>query len=103
VIELSFSDGLYRLYLEFFAAGNIILTDKEGVVLSLWRVVSEGDEEVDVKVGGKYNIEGKQGSVEVTKKVLTDVLQQSVERAKAADVAVADGPRRGRREKAQMI
>lgn len=27
IIELQFSDGAYRLYLEFFASGNVILTD----------------------------------------------------------------------------
>ena len=86
VIEITFSEGLYRLYLEFFAAGNIILTDKEGIVLCLWRIVSEGDEEVDVKVGGKYNVEGKQGSVEVTSETVKNVLERSIERAKAVEV-----------------
>src|SRR5271163_2006737 len=29
VIEITFSDGQYRLFLEFFAAGNIVLADRE--------------------------------------------------------------------------
>jgi predicted ribosome quality control (RQC) complex YloA/Tae2 family protein len=96
VVEIAFSDGLYRLYLEFFAAGNIILADKEGVVLCLWRVVSEGDVEVDVKVGGKYNVEGKQGSVEVTRETVMEVLERSVERVKAAE---AGGAKKGKKLK----
>ncbi|KAK0804928.1 hypothetical protein LTR59_004266, partial [Friedmanniomyces endolithicus] len=27
VIEIQFSDGLYRLFLEFYAGGNVVLTD----------------------------------------------------------------------------
>jgi predicted ribosome quality control (RQC) complex YloA/Tae2 family protein len=34
VIEIAFSDGQYRLYLEFFAAGNLIFTDKDYTVLA---------------------------------------------------------------------
>lgn len=60
VVEITFSEGQYRLYLEFFAAGNIVLVDAELNVLALLRVVSEGDENVDVKVGGKYVLEAKQ-------------------------------------------
>ncbi|KAK6593319.1 DUF814 domain-containing protein [Botrytis cinerea] len=39
IIEFQFSDGQYRLYLEFYAGGNIILTDKELNILTLLRVV----------------------------------------------------------------
>ncbi|POS84782.1 hypothetical protein EPUL_004905, partial [Erysiphe pulchra] len=48
VLEIEFSDGLYRLFIEFFASGNIILTDKELNILMIQRVVprSEGQEEL---------------------------------------------------------
>ena len=94
VIEISFSEGMWRLYLEFFAAGNLVLTDQEGTVVCLWRVVSEGDEEVDVKVGGKYNIEGKQGSVDVTEEVLVGILKRGVEKMKAAEGGGGKGKKR---------
>jgi predicted ribosome quality control (RQC) complex YloA/Tae2 family protein len=94
VVEISFSEGQWRLYLEFFAAGNLVLVDGEGGVVCLWRVVSEGDEEVDVKVGGRYNVEGKQGGVEVTKEVLVDVLRKGLERAKAVEGAGGKGKKR---------
>ena len=41
ILEFQFSDGLYRLYLEFYAGGNIVLTDGDlltylgGAVVSL--------------------------------------------------------------------
>lgn len=60
IIEITFSDGQYRIFLEFFAAGNIILTDADLTVLALLRQVSEGDQDVDVKLGGRYVLEAKQ-------------------------------------------
>ncbi|KAK5050449.1 hypothetical protein LTR84_003730 [Exophiala bonariae] len=87
VIEISFSDGQYRLYLEFFAAGNVILTDADLNVLVLLRQVSEGDEDVDVKLGGKYILDAKQnyhGVPPITRDRVKEALQAAVERAKAA-------------------
>lgn len=51
VIEIQFSDGQYRLFLEFYAAGNIILTDREFNVLSLLRNVPEGPGQEELRVG----------------------------------------------------
>ena len=87
MIEISFSDGQYRLFLEFFAAGNIVLTDAELNVLALLRQVSEGDEDVDVKLGGKYSVEVKQnfhGIPPVTAERAKTTLEKQVEKVKAA-------------------
>ncbi|OQV11357.1 hypothetical protein CLAIMM_15203, partial [Cladophialophora immunda] len=87
VIEISFSDGLYRLFLEFFAAGNIIITDADLNVLALQRQVNEGDADVDVKLGGKYKLEPKQnfhGVPPISEERVREVLQKAVERSKAA-------------------
>ncbi|UZP37709.1 hypothetical protein NXS19_005525 [Fusarium pseudograminearum] len=43
VLEFEFSDGQYRMFLEFFASGNIILTDADLNILALARTVSEGE------------------------------------------------------------
>lgn len=88
VIEISFSDGQYRLFLEFFAAGNILVTDAELNVLALQRQVSEGDEDVDVKLGGKYILDAKQnfhGVPPITTERVQAVLQDAVQRTKAAN------------------
>lgn len=88
VIEISFSDGQYRLYLEFFAAGNIIVTDAELNVLALQRQVSEGQEDVDVKLGSKYTLEAKQnfhGIRPISEERVRASLEKAVERTKAAN------------------
>ena len=88
VIEIAFSDGQYKLYLEFFAAGNIILTDAELNVLALLRQVNEGDEAVDVRVGVKYVLDAKQnytGIPEVTEERARTTLEKAQERVKAAN------------------
>ncbi len=87
VIELTFSEGQYRLYLEFFAAGNIVLTDADLNVLALLRQVSEGNEDVDVKVGGRYVLEKKQnynGIPPVTEERVRESLQKATNRMKEA-------------------
>ena len=43
VIEFQFSDGQYHLFLEFYAGGNIVLTDKDLGILSLLRIVPAGE------------------------------------------------------------
>lgn len=88
VIEITFSDGQYRLFLEFFAAGNIIVTDAELNVLALLRQVSEGDADVDVKLGGQYILEAKQnfqGIPPITVERVKETLEKAVQRTKAAN------------------
>ena len=88
VIEISFSEGQYRLYLEFFAAGNIILTDVNLNVLALLRQVNEDNEDYDVKVGGKYVLHAKQnynGIPTLEEQRVKDVLQQATDRVKKAN------------------
>lgn len=60
IIELQFSDGQYRLFLEFYAGGNIVLTDKELSVIALFRTVSEGPGQEELRVGLKYSLENRQ-------------------------------------------
>lgn len=76
------------MFLEFFAAGNIVLTDADLNVLVLLRQVSEGDEDVDVKLGGKYLLAPKQnysGVPPITAERVKEGLEKAVERAKAAN------------------
>ena len=57
IIEIQFTDGQYRLFLEFYAGGNIILTDRDYNVLALLRIVTEQEE---LKVGSKYTLDNCQ-------------------------------------------
>ncbi|KAF2274642.1 uncharacterized protein EI97DRAFT_421759 [Westerdykella ornata] len=88
IIEFQFSEGLYRLYLEFYAGGNIILTDADLKVLALLRNVDAfGAEEEKLRVGMQYNLTRRQnygGVPDLTKERLRDALQQAIERQQDA-------------------
>lgn len=83
VIEIQFSDGAYRLFLEFYAGGNIILTDNDLTILALLRSVSEGEEHEQYRAGLKYSLSARQnydGIPALTKERLRDGLQKAVQR-----------------------
>lgn len=89
IIEFQFSDGAFRLYLEFFASGNIILTDSDLKILALLRNVPEGEGQEPQRVGLTYTLENRQnfgGVPALTKERLRDALKSSVQKA-AADQA----------------
>lgn len=85
IIEFRFSDGLYRLYFEFYAGGNIVLTDGDLNVLALLRNVEEGAEHEQLRVGLTYNLSLRQnygGVPELTQERLRESLQKAVDRQK---------------------
>ncbi|KAK3695412.1 hypothetical protein B0T22DRAFT_418149 [Podospora appendiculata] len=89
IIEFQFSDGAYRLYLEFFAGGNIILTDAELKILALLRIVPEGEHQEPQRVGSTYTLENRQnfgGAPPLTKERLREALESAVQKT-AADQA----------------
>lgn len=81
IIEIEFTG--YRLFLEFYAGGNIILTDSELNILALLRIVPEGQGEEEQRVGLKYSLENRQnygGIPPLTKQRLRDALQRAVDK-----------------------
>lgn len=83
IIEFQFSDGLYRLYFEFYAGGNIVLTDGDLKILALLRNVDEGAEHERLRVGLVYNLSLRQnygGIPELTKERLRQALQKAVDK-----------------------
>jgi predicted ribosome quality control (RQC) complex YloA/Tae2 family protein len=85
IIEITFSDGQYRLFLEFYAGGNIVLTDGERTILGLLRNVNEGAEHEQYRLGLKYDLENRQnyaGVPELTKERVREGLSRAVERQK---------------------
>ncbi|KAF1919315.1 hypothetical protein BDU57DRAFT_512349 [Ampelomyces quisqualis] len=90
ILEFRFSDGLYRLYLEFYAGGNIVLTDRDLKVLALLRNVDEGDEHERLRVGLDYNLSRRQnygGAPELTTERIRQGLQRAVDRQHAQPAA----------------
>ncbi|KAJ2895737.1 hypothetical protein MKZ38_006209 [Zalerion maritima] len=87
IIEFQFSDGLYKLYLEFFAAGNVILTDADHKILALLRNVHEGEGQEPQRVGLAYSLENRMnvaGVPDVTIDRVKAALGKMVERQVAA-------------------
>ena len=83
IIEFQFSDGQYRLFLEFYASGNIVLTDKDLNILALLRIVSETEGQGVQRVGLKYTLDNRQnygGIPPLTRERLHDALQKSVDK-----------------------
>jgi len=83
IIEFQFSDGQYKLFLEFYASGNIILTDKDLKILALLRIVGEGEGQEEQRVGLSYSLENRQnygGIPPLTKERLQTALLKAVEK-----------------------
>jgi predicted ribosome quality control (RQC) complex YloA/Tae2 family protein len=91
IIDIVFSDGLFHVFLEFFAGGNIILTDGDYRILALFRTVAAtAGEQYEVKVGIQYSVEKAQhysGVSPVSEERLRKTLQKAIEAEKPS----ADG------------
>ncbi|GJN67552.1 hypothetical protein PLIIFM63780_004995 [Purpureocillium lilacinum] len=86
ILEFQFSDGQYRLFLEFFASGNIILTDADLNILTIARNVSESDGQEPQRVGLQYNLDNRQnyhGIPPMTKGRVQEALESAVQKASA--------------------
>lgn len=102
ILEFEFSDGLYKLYLEFFAAGNIILTDKDNNILTLLRIVPPGEGQEEQRVGLKYELDKRQnynGIPKLTKERVKGALEKAVAREKEKEAQVIGAGRKNRKKK----
>ncbi|KAJ6262624.1 hypothetical protein Dda_3436 [Drechslerella dactyloides] len=74
--------GGYRLFFEFFASGNIILTDAALKIIALLRIVPEGPNQQKVAKGETYTLEDGRafGAGKVTRERLLETLQAHVEK-----------------------
>ncbi|KAI1261500.1 hypothetical protein F5Y18DRAFT_431086 [Xylariaceae sp. FL1019] len=89
IIEFQFSDGLYRLYLEFFAGGNVILTDADLKIMTLMRFVPEGEGQEPQRPGLQYSLDNRQnygGVPDLTKERLQGALNTIIEKNATAAV-----------------
>lgn len=73
-----------RLFLEFYAGGNLVLTDKDLGIISLLRIVTEEQEQL--RVGLKYSLENRQnyyGVPTLTPERVSAGLQKAVDKVHA--------------------
>lgn len=71
------------MYLEFFAAGNIIITDAEHNILALMRNVPQGEGQEPQRVGLKYSVNDRMnvgGIPDITSTRVKDALERIVQR-----------------------
>ncbi|KAK1596931.1 uncharacterized protein LY79DRAFT_625990 [Colletotrichum navitas] len=90
ILEFQFSDGQYRLFLEFFASGNVILTDADLKILTLLRNVPEGEGQEPQRVGLNYSLDNRQnykGVPDLTKERVRAALESSVKKSAATATA----------------
>ncbi|KAF9883825.1 hypothetical protein FE257_002762 [Aspergillus nanangensis] len=83
VIDVALSNGMYHMFLEFFAGGNIIVTDSELNILAVFRQVSAGEGE-EARVGIKYTVTNKQnygGVPAITGQRVRETLEKAKEAA----------------------
>ncbi|RAL15259.1 putative DUF814 domain protein [Aspergillus homomorphus CBS 101889] len=103
VIDFSFSDGVYHMFLEFFAGGNIIITDREYNILALFRQVAAGDgQEEETRVGMKYTIDNKQNYHGVPD-ITMERVRETVEKAKALFAAQGDAPKKSKKKNTDVL
>ncbi|KAJ3312320.1 hypothetical protein HDV04_003213 [Boothiomyces sp. JEL0838] len=83
-IDLEFGEGEYSFHLiiEFFAAGNIILTDYEYRIMSVLRTVELKDQD-PVQVGNIYNME----NIFMFKPINMDILLKAITDPKLPDIS----------------
>ncbi|KAK2750617.1 hypothetical protein FQN57_002688 [Myotisia sp. PD_48] len=59
ILEFEISDGQFHLFLEFFAAGNLILTNEKYDIVALLRHVPLGPDVEEVRPGLNYRLDNK--------------------------------------------
>ncbi|KAL2355093.1 hypothetical protein BJ546DRAFT_722189 [Cryomyces antarcticus] len=92
IVEVQFSEGQYRLFLEFYAGGNIVLTDKELNILALLRNVNEGAEHEQLRLGLQYNLSLRQnygGIPPLTKERVREGLQKAADKQQGGAAAAS--------------
>lgn len=98
IIDFSFSDGMYHLFLEFFAGGNIILTDREYNILAVFRTVPEEE----VRVGLKYTVTDKQNYHGVPD-ITAERIRETLEKAQEAFAKEEAGPKKSKKKGVDVL
>ncbi|KAL2374924.1 hypothetical protein RJZ57_000586 [Blastomyces gilchristii] len=104
IIDIELSDGNFHVLLEFYAGGNIILTDKEYKIVALHRIVPEGNDQEEVRVGLQYVLTNKQNYNGVPP-LSIERLRETLEQAKdvAGSGEGAGNTKRAKKKQAEAL
>ncbi|KAI5284322.1 hypothetical protein KEM54_001431 [Ascosphaera aggregata] len=97
IIHFELSDGQFHLFFEFFAAGNIILTDSDYNVVVLLRTVADGSGQEPLRVGLRYDVENKQ-NYKGTPPVSVERLRAALQNAAATQAETANDDKQQQRQ-----
>lgn len=89
------------MFLEFFAGGNIIVTDREYNMLAVFRQVSAAEGE-EARVGLKYTVTNKQ-NYDWVPPITTDRIRDTVEKAKALFAREDGAPKKSKKKNADVL
>ncbi|KAJ5859057.1 hypothetical protein N7534_004334 [Penicillium rubens] len=102
IIDFSFSDGAYHIFLEFFAGGNIILTDREYNILAVFRQVAAGVGQEEIKVGLKCTVCNKQ-NYDGVPDITADRVLQTLEKAQALFAQEGNAPKKSKKKGTDVL
>ncbi|KXG53478.1 Protein of unknown function DUF3441 [Penicillium griseofulvum] len=102
IIDISFSDGAYHIFLEFFAGGNIILTDREYNILAFFRQVAAGVGQEEIKAGLKYTVSNKQ-NYDGVPDITADRILQTLEKAQAFSAQEGNAPKKSKKKPTDVL
>ncbi|CBF70228.1 putative DUF814 domain protein [Aspergillus nidulans FGSC A4] len=102
IIDFSFSDGMYHMLLEFFASGNIIITDRDYTIIALLRQVPGGEGMEEAKVGLKYTVTNKQNYSGIPP-ITRDRIRETLEKAKALFAQENDAPKKSKKKSTDVL
>ncbi|KAJ5151244.1 uncharacterized protein N7482_010496 [Penicillium canariense] len=101
IIDICFSDGTHHMFLEFFAGGNIIVTDREYTIIALFRQVAAGEGE-ETKVGLKYTVTNKQ-NYEGVPDITDERVKETLEKAKALFAKGDSAPKKSKKKNTDVL
>lgn len=102
IIDFSFSDGAYHMFLEFFAGGNIIVTDRELTIIALFRQVPAGEGQEEIKVGLQYTVTNKQ-NYDGVPDITPDRIKETLEKAQALFSQEGNAPKKSKKKNTDVL
>ncbi|KAL6234155.1 hypothetical protein BDW75DRAFT_172650 [Aspergillus navahoensis] len=102
IIDFGFSDGMYHMLLEFFASGNIIITDRDYTIIALLRQVPGGEGMEEARVGLKYTVTNKQNYNGIPP-ITRERIRETLEKAKVLFAQEDGAPKKSKKKNTDVL